>query len=99
MEGNVGSILPEGPLIVFSPHIIILSALVVTLLLSIVSWKKPSLTRFSIPIVIAAWVISAGFYIYAFCKLLVYIYLAEAILCFIALTISLLKKSRDLRGK
>jgi hypothetical protein len=50
MDGNVGSMLPEGPLIVFSPHIFILFALIVTLLVYIVSRKKPSLTRFSISI-------------------------------------------------
>jgi len=98
MEGNVGSILLEGPLIVFSSHIVIFSALIATLLLYIVSWKKPSLTRFSMPIVIAAWAISAGFYFYAFYRVLANIYLVEAILCVLAI-IPFLKKATSLGRK
>ncbi|MHA1632079.1 MAG: hypothetical protein ACTSXC_04630, partial [Candidatus Freyarchaeota archaeon] len=98
LKATVETILPESPPIIFSTHIVMTSALVVTLLLCIVSWKKPSLKRFSIPIVVAAWAVSTGFYIYAFCTLFAYIYLAEAILCVIALTISL-QKVTGLRGK
>ena len=94
------SLIHEFPRIVFSTHITMIFALVVTLLLCIISWRKPSLKRFSIPIVVSVWAVSAGFYMYAFCKLFAYIYLAEAILCFIALTISLLKsKARTRIGK
>jgi len=94
----MSSVIPENPSAVFSIHILIIFTLLVTLLLYLVSWKKPSLKRFSIPIMIILWMISTVFYIYTFFKLSAYIYLVEAILCFILMTIPL-QKLQDKLGR